>query len=137
MIRTSRPYALCHQLSNGADVSIAPQPQMQIHAPSGARNPQKLHGRAPLGVGPAERRVQRDVAGADAGDQTARLDQQMRRRPERVAADRHVPGDVPVHADHHARRGEHRGVCMPARVASLDGCSTVATVGPGGRRLPW
>ena len=42
MIRTSSPYALCHQLSNGADVSIAPQPQTQIHAPSGARNPQKL-----------------------------------------------------------------------------------------------
>src|SRR5690348_589348 len=42
MIFTSRPYALCHQLSNGADVSIAPQPQTQIHAPNGARNPQKL-----------------------------------------------------------------------------------------------
>src|SRR5262245_35170083 len=41
-IFTSSPYALCHQLSNGADVSIAPQPQMQIHAPSGARKPQKL-----------------------------------------------------------------------------------------------
>src|SRR5439155_25121847 len=40
-ILTSSPYALCHQLSNGADVSIAPQPQTQIHAPSGARNPQK------------------------------------------------------------------------------------------------
>ncbi len=40
-IFTSRPYALCHQSSNGADVSIANAPQMQIHAPSGARNPQK------------------------------------------------------------------------------------------------
>src|SRR6476620_9705671 len=42
MLRTSSPYALCHQLSNGADVNIAPQPQTQIHAPSGARNPQQL-----------------------------------------------------------------------------------------------
>ena len=40
MICTSRPYALCHQLSSGADVNIAPQPQMQTHAPNGARNPQ-------------------------------------------------------------------------------------------------
>jgi hypothetical protein len=40
MILTSSPYALCHQLSNGADVSIASAPQTQTHAPSGARNPQ-------------------------------------------------------------------------------------------------
>jgi hypothetical protein len=31
---------LCHQSSNGADVSIAPQPSIATHAPSGARNPQ-------------------------------------------------------------------------------------------------
>src|SRR6185312_7744785 len=40
-IFTSRPYALCHQLSNGADTSIAKVPQMVIHAPIGPRNPQK------------------------------------------------------------------------------------------------
>ena len=39
-MRTSRPYALCHQSSNGAEVSIAPQPSTHTHAPSGARNPQ-------------------------------------------------------------------------------------------------
>src|SRR5437879_12740291 len=37
---TSRPYALCHQLSNGADVIIAKAPQMHTHAPSGPRKPQ-------------------------------------------------------------------------------------------------
>ena len=37
---TSRPYALCHQLSNGPDVIIASAPQMHTQAPSGARKPQ-------------------------------------------------------------------------------------------------
>ena len=36
MIFTSSPYALCHQLSKGAEVTIMMVPQMQIHAPSGA-----------------------------------------------------------------------------------------------------
>src|SRR5690349_4740610 len=38
-ILTSRPYALCHQLSNGAEVIIATPPQAQMNAPSGPRNP--------------------------------------------------------------------------------------------------
>src|SRR4051812_34926963 len=42
MIRTSRPYASCHQLSNGADVTMAKQPHTATQAPSGARNPQKV-----------------------------------------------------------------------------------------------
>src|SRR5512143_193365 len=37
----------------------------------------------------------------------------MGRRPERVAADRHVPRNVPVHADHDANGREHRGVRVP------------------------
>ncbi len=40
MIFTSRPYALCHQSSNGAEVTIANAPQIHTHAPNGARNPQ-------------------------------------------------------------------------------------------------
>ena len=40
-IFTSSPYALCHQLSNGAEASIAKVPQTVIHAPIGPRNPQK------------------------------------------------------------------------------------------------
>src|SRR5947209_6174717 len=40
MILTSRPYASCHQLSNGADVIIAMPPQAAMKAPSGPRNPQ-------------------------------------------------------------------------------------------------
>jgi len=31
---------LCHQSSNGAEVSIANAPQMHTHAPNGARKPQ-------------------------------------------------------------------------------------------------
>ena len=50
----------------------------------------------------AERRAQRHVAGRQSGDQSAGLDQQVSPRPERVAADGHVPRDVPVHAHHHA-----------------------------------
>jgi hypothetical protein len=43
MIFTSSPYALCHQLSNGADVIIMIVPQMHTHAPSGAwKNLQNL-----------------------------------------------------------------------------------------------
>jgi hypothetical protein len=42
MILTSSPYALCHQSSNGAEVSIANAPHTHTHAPSGARKPQKL-----------------------------------------------------------------------------------------------
>ena len=40
MIRTSRPYALCHQSSNGADASIATPPQAETKAPSGPDSPQ-------------------------------------------------------------------------------------------------
>ena len=40
-IFTSSPYALCHQLSNGADAIIAKEPQMATQAPRGPRNPQK------------------------------------------------------------------------------------------------
>src|SRR5262249_42804757 len=39
-IFTSRPYALCHQLSNGAEVTITKGPQIVTQAPSGPRNPQ-------------------------------------------------------------------------------------------------
>ena len=42
MIVTSNPYALCHQLSNGAETIIITVPQMQTHAPKGPRNPQIL-----------------------------------------------------------------------------------------------
>src|SRR5262249_31354062 len=41
-ILTSSPYALCHQLSNGAEVSIMPPPQAAINAGSGPRNPSTL-----------------------------------------------------------------------------------------------
>src|SRR5688572_1532130 len=40
-IFTSRPYALCHQSSNGAEAIIMIVPQMHTQAPSGPRNPQK------------------------------------------------------------------------------------------------
>ena len=36
---TSRPYALCHQLSKGADVIMANPPQAAMKAPSGPRKP--------------------------------------------------------------------------------------------------
>ena len=41
MIFSSSPYALCHQLSNGAEVTIMSVPQMHTHAPNGPRKPQK------------------------------------------------------------------------------------------------
>src|SRR5919199_3458671 len=53
MIFTSRPYALCHQLSNGAEVSIANAPHVQTHAPSGPRNPRKPTLRARSSGAPA------------------------------------------------------------------------------------
>jgi hypothetical protein len=40
MIFTSRPYALCHQSSNGADASMAAPPQAQTNAPIGPDKPQ-------------------------------------------------------------------------------------------------
>src|SRR5688572_23748500 len=40
MIFTSSPYALCHQLSNGAEAIIMSVPQMHTHAPNGPRKPQ-------------------------------------------------------------------------------------------------
>ena len=36
---TSRPYALCHQLSKGADMIMANPPQAAMKAPSGPRKP--------------------------------------------------------------------------------------------------
>ena len=41
-ILTSRPYALCHQLSKGAEVSTATHPQPARKTPSGARSPKTL-----------------------------------------------------------------------------------------------
>src|SRR5579862_7227448 len=41
-IFTSSPYALCHQLSNGADVIMSNVPQMHTQAPRGPLNPQNL-----------------------------------------------------------------------------------------------
>src|SRR5215469_16120577 len=38
-ISTSRPNALCHQLSNGAEVSIVSPPHSDTNAPSGPQNP--------------------------------------------------------------------------------------------------
>src|SRR5215472_16060045 len=38
-ICTSSPYALCHQLSNGADASIAAAPHMTTNAAKGPRKP--------------------------------------------------------------------------------------------------
>ena len=40
MIFTSRPYALCHQSSNGAETSIATPPHARMNAPSGPTKPQ-------------------------------------------------------------------------------------------------
>ena len=40
MMRTSSPYALCHQSSNGAEASIATPPHAQMKAPSGPDRPQ-------------------------------------------------------------------------------------------------
>src|SRR6516164_1802654 len=39
-ISTSSPNELCHQLSNGAEVTIVTPPQAVRNAPSGPRNPQ-------------------------------------------------------------------------------------------------
>ena len=39
MIRTSRPYASCHQLSKGAETIMASPPQLAMNAPSGPRRP--------------------------------------------------------------------------------------------------
>src|SRR5579872_7099643 len=38
-IFTSRPYAACHQLSNGAEVIMHTPPQAHRNAPMGPRNP--------------------------------------------------------------------------------------------------
>ncbi len=40
MIRTSSPYALCHQLSNGAEASIIRPPHAEMKEPSGPERPQ-------------------------------------------------------------------------------------------------
>ena len=39
MMRTSRPYALCHQSSKGADTSIAKPPHAERNAPAGPEKP--------------------------------------------------------------------------------------------------
>src|SRR4029078_2337751 len=81
--------------------------------------PPEAHRRGALCLGATEGRVQRDVPRAQSGDQTAGLNEQMRRRPERVAADRHVPRDVPVNAHHHTRSAEENGVRVPERRRTL------------------
>src|SRR5688572_10578748 len=52
-ISTSRPYALCHQLSNGTDAIMAKAPQIQTQAPNGPRNPQNRTVRARASSGAA------------------------------------------------------------------------------------
>src|SRR2546421_8352003 len=107
-IFTSSPYALCHQLSNGAEVSIAMQPHVAINAPSGPRNPPIFTDLLCIAVISAERRRQDHVPARDARQHSRQLDQNVRRCPERVAADRQVPRNVPLPPDQAASdSGEH------------------------------
>ena len=55
MMRTSSPYALCHQSSNGAEVEHGHTAHAQTNAPSGPESPQmrtltSFIGDAPLNV---------------------------------------------------------------------------------------
>src|SRR2546421_12823321 len=77
-IFTSSPYALCHQLSNGAEVSIAMQPHVAINAPSGPRNPQIFTDLLCIAVISAERRRQDHVPARDARQPSRQLDQHVR-----------------------------------------------------------
>ena len=80
--------------------------------------------------------LEHDEARRQSGDHTSALNQQMRRRPERVAPDGHVPRDVPVHADHHADGGEDDGVGVPDAVGRVSNgdrfASWVNCAGGGG-----
>ena len=63
-----------------------------------------------------KRGVEREPSARQARHHASQVDGQVRRRPERVAADRAVPRDVPDDAQDHAGRGEEDGVDGPREV---------------------
>ena len=67
----------------------------------------------PLARVAGERRAQHEPSAREAGDDAAQVDGQVGGRPERVAADGAVPGDVPQAADDDAGRRERDGPQVP------------------------
>src|SRR5213592_2760687 len=70
-----------------------------------------------------------------AGERAAEIDRQVSGRPERVAPDGAVPGDVPDHADDRARGGEHDGHDVP-RQTHRAGLGAAGRDGGGAHLLP-
>ena len=68
-IFTSRPYAACHQSSNGADVTMATAPQMHSHPPSGPLK--SRHTVTPSAGGTAVKNERRSTSAPHASPATA------------------------------------------------------------------
>src|SRR5260370_2131144 len=85
-------------------------------APGGDESPQRtvktpdLDGRTAGGKVAAKGCAQNKVSASDADQHTVHVDGQMRRGPKRIAANGHMPGDVPVTADH---GGNYSRDCAP------------------------
>ena len=92
---------------------MAPQPRTHTHAPSGARNPQNETALAFSSAVPRKVVWSASSRPSPAGDQSSTLNEKVCRRPERVAADGHVPRDVPEQADDDHRRGGDDSVDVP------------------------
>ncbi len=80
------------------------------HHPGAERSPQRsdTDAGAARAVIP-EGRLPDEGGGGEARQSAAEVNRQVRRRPECVASDRAVPGDVPQNPDHDAGGSERRG----------------------------
>src|SRR5688500_5191718 len=58
-------------------------------------------------------RTKREPTSGEAGNQSAKVDGDVRRGPESVAANRRMPGDIPERTDGNAGRAEHDGEAVP------------------------
>src|SRR6185295_1524492 len=85
-------------------------------------------GHLALRLGTGEGGLQGEPAAGDTSQHAAEIDGQVRRGPEGVAADRHVPRDVPQQADDDARRAHQHGREIPGQ-----GRSRLHTRNGGGR----
>src|SRR5581483_11580857 len=87
-------------------------PDADPRAERRAKSPE-ADGGAALRVRPGEGGPQRHPSAGQTGDDTAEIDGEVRRGPERIPADRAVPRDIPHHADDHTSRREEDGVYRP------------------------
>ena len=104
---------------------MAMPPHAAMKAPRGPRKP-KTRTEDEISSAVGAKVAQDEIAAGDAGEDAAQIDGHVGRRPEGIAADGAMPGDVPVRAD--GDRGD--GECGAPEIPG-DGAGFCSREGPG------